>query len=229
MNLFQIHSELVEQMSNPAYNSGHIVREFNVEGFWSSPITLRIKRGFCYGHDVAANPADAWEVEVTHSSGGYEGGRSSKFSGTQLDAEANFARTLMAVVELGRELSSKLDVAEAGYQGYIAAIRQQAEAERAAKEAALAADPAMGTDRARAFIDGLINSARQLNGPRTRFLNARPRGYQENKHQFVATRGWDDKTVRLTFAGSPISRKDAIAKLAEGYGAAEMLALETTD
>jgi len=76
--------------------NGYLVREVQVEGFWSTPITIRIQM-----HGSNAENATI-SRKITHSCGGYE---TEEDHNAQLSAERNFAIATLGAIEWAQELN----------------------------------------------------------------------------------------------------------------------------
>jgi len=190
-----------------AYGNGGVHVRFEVYGYWSDVVTLRVKREFNWRAEEEARAA-VWTVDVSHSSGGREPSVSS-----DLIAERCFAKAIVAACDLGESLAARRDEMEAAYQARREIDRAAQEARNAEHAAKLAADPAIGAAPARAYIDALVENTRQLNGSKVRALRARVRG-SDSVITIVARRSWNDK-IQLRFGGSAIGRKEAATKLAD--------------
>lgn len=115
--------------------------KIKVKGFWSyDHMSLWIRRGY--------GTAPVWDVTLSISSGG----RDTSEVASDLDAYENHATALKAAIELGRFIEANTDVLEAAYQARRQEIRAEFEAERAAKELAVSADPAVGMGHAKAIV-----------------------------------------------------------------------------
>lgn len=195
-----------------AYGNGSVQVRFNVIGYWSDVVTVRINRQ----HDWRAAFEERaevveWTADVSHSSGG----RDLEQVASDIEAERNFGAAVLAACDLAEALLARKDELEAAYQARRAAdeaAREKAEQEEAER---VAADPAIGEPAAKALIEKLIADARNTEHASEEIeLSARLRGRDEDYRRVTAQRNWE-RRVQLYFNGSVISRKDAIAKVAE--------------
>ncbi len=194
-----------------AYGNGRVYVRFEVYGYWSDVVTLRVERQ----HDWRASfenrePQVEWTCQVSHSSGGRESSVAS-----DIVAERCFAKAINAACDLGELLLARVGEMEAAYQqrqAAYAAEREKAAAERAAREAA---DPAIGNDAAKALVEKLIADARCADYNRNGIeLSARTRGEDDKSRiKLIAQRDWND-TVRIRQNGELTSRKEAIKLVA---------------
>lgn len=195
-----------------AYGNGRVHVRFEVYGYWSDVVTLRVERQHDWRAEMEGRePKIEWTVDVSHSSGGREAAVSDA-----LVAERCFAKAINAACDLGELLLSRTAELEAAYQARQAAWT--AERERAAAEKAerVAADPAIGEPAAKALIEKLVADARNTERAGEQIvLTARQRGEDESSRITLrAERNWE-RRVQLYYGGSVISRKDAIAKVTE--------------
>lgn len=111
-----------------------------VDGFWSTPVSICIQR-----QNYCVDGTSAWEFDVTHTSGGYEGD-------DNLQATLNFAMANIAAVEYCKELQKDIPALEQAYQATHAVMIPKADEERKAREAVLAGDPEVGLTNAKMLI-----------------------------------------------------------------------------
>ena len=110
-----------------------------VLGYWSSDsITMYVRREF----------DKQWCVTLSHSSGG----RDTKEVASHLNAEINFARALIAMAEFGKTVEAHFGELEAAYEARRVELNREWEAERAAKQAKIDADEALGFMEAERLI-----------------------------------------------------------------------------
>lgn len=192
-----------------AYGSGSIQSEVKVTGFWGAPVTIRVKRDWSFRDEKNVT----WNFEISHSSGGTERDTDS------LVTERYFAEAIVAACDYVETLKPRAAELEAAYQRRMAEWKATAEAERAAKQAKIDADKAIGEKAARAYLDALVANTR-ASDPRIRVLRAKVRG-EDDIHDFVAIRNWSDR-VTLRLHGSAIGTKAAAEKLA-GYAFAGLV------
>jgi hypothetical protein len=189
-----------------AYGNGHVHVRFEVYGYWSDVVTLRVTREFDWRSE---GRTAEWTVDVSHSSGGRES------SVDNLVAERCFAKAIVAACDLGELLMSRAAEMEAAYQARQAAYtaeRERIAAEKAEREAA---DPAIGDDAAKALVEKLVADARCTESTYTNIeLSARTRGEDEQSRiKLVAQRDWNSK-VLIRQNGQVTSRKEAIKLIA---------------
>lgn len=111
-----------------------------VHGYWSrDSITLYIHREF----------NKQWNVTLSHSSGG----RDTKEVASDLDAEINFGRALIAMAEFGKTIETHFDEFETLYQAQREADRKEWEAQQAAKQAKIDADTPLGIMAAEVMME----------------------------------------------------------------------------
>lgn len=207
---FTIPTEQVEEQI--AYGSGYITAELDVNGFWGTPVTIRIKRDWHWGDD---KDRGTWIVEVSHSSGGTERGVDS------LAHERNLAVALLAACDYAEELRARSDEMEAAYQRRWEAERAAREKVEAEKAAKIEADAPITANVAKAAVDAIREMARvrrsfDANGFSQIAmvqLIARFRG-EEHVVKLTAVRTFNDRVV-LRRGLDTISRKDAIDLLTE--------------
>lgn len=152
-----------------------------VEGFWSSPIDIRVRRD-SFGDQK-------WEVEVSHSSGGYEG--DNKFPAGRLVAERNFANAILASLELAESLKSQFDVMEESYQQYRKECREADEKKEAERKARLDKDPGFAKVDAELIVAQMLADA-------TKNMRSAPRKFfmrdSDSKVTFICEK-YDVKAV----------------------------------
>lgn len=88
----------------------NVVIQVKVEGFWSTPITIRLNRDF----------DGLWHPDVSHSSGGNE--RQTDDEG-YLRATDNLAYALLAATTYARALAAESARLESDYQAYMEQFR----------------------------------------------------------------------------------------------------------
>jgi hypothetical protein len=160
-----------------------------VTGYWSSDsITLYIRREF----------DNRWGVQLSHSSGG----RDTKEVASDLDAEINFGRALIAMAEFGKTVETHFEEFETLYQAQREADRKEWEAQKAAKQAEIDADTSLGVMAA----EELMNIALQ-----GKVINVFKRG-ETKPRPFTAS--YRAKTSYY-YCGDRIAKKDALRLLAE--------------
>lgn len=129
-------------MRDIACGNAHV--KVRVKGYWSSDVmTMYIRRT-----SKLLDKDESWKFEISHSSGG----RDTNEVKSDLEAETNFGQALVALAAYGQYLETLVDQFESAHQAYRAEVTAQAAAERAAKDAALAADPALGEDAAKKLV-----------------------------------------------------------------------------
>lgn len=186
-----------------AGESGYVTIEPTVEGFWSSPITLRIQRNW-HGEN------NLWNFDISHSSGGYEG--DDKFPAGRLVAESNFAMCILEGIKVLEELKSKTDIFEANYQRGIAERKAAEERARKEKEDRLAKDPGFTKAQAEAIVLQMQAELKTNYRSDTRRFFHRD---SDNKIAFMAEK-FDVKTVFKVVSrwdSRRISKKDLIEAL----------------
>jgi len=183
-----------------AAGESNIMVRFNVRGFWSDVIDVRVRREFRWNRETLSGAPD-WAIDVSHSSGGMEGDIDS------VEAHVNFGAAVLAAVDLARELKARLPEIVGhvlAAEARAAAAEQQAQAERQAK---IDADPALGQDRAEALVDLLRAS---LRAGRPCQLVARQRGSDESKTYSAAMPGRSGTAVRFYYGPLRFGRRGAI-------------------
>jgi len=100
--------------------SGSYQIEVSVAGFWSNPITIRMRREY---------DAPVWHIEVSHSSGGFEATEDS------MQSNENFALAYLAAINYARELQSEESskMLEDAYQSYYQRMLEHEKARKATK------------------------------------------------------------------------------------------------
>ena len=212
MTNFTIDTANIEEQIS--YGNGHIYSEVEVVGFWCRPIKIRVKREYDWRASFEGREERVdWTFEVSHSSGGKDT--------KEVDAlvsERYFGEAILATCDYVEQLKARTAELEAAYQNRLAIQRAEREAEEAAKAERVTHDPEIGTAAAKALVEKLIADARNTErAGESIVLSARVRGSTAEEdlvHSFRAERNWE-RRVQLYFCGSVISRKDAVAKVAE--------------
>lgn len=186
---------------NTVAESGYGSIDVRVDGYWSnSSIAMylqRTRRGTYFSNDTEYFE---WKISISHSSGG----RDTKCGINDIDAAINFGKAMIGVAELARDIEANhVDKLEASYVAYRAELAREEAEKKLAKEAELAADPAVGQLMARTLISALIINCR----PITTFH----RGKTDRQQSFTI-RGMK-ATIYLN--GNRISKADAIQLLAD--------------
>ena len=178
--------------------NGHGRITAKIYGYWSSdPITLYIDRKNSWNSN--GENSFKWVATMSHSSGG----RETKEVECDMEAELNFAEAIRALAYLGRDIINQhTDTMEQAYQAERARQRELLEAEKAAKAAALEADPALGYYRAEAKIENLINTGNSF--------SVYKRGSTSNNVYFTIERR---AKTRIYMNHKAVSRKTAIVEL----------------
>lgn len=134
--------------------SGYYSIGFRPHGYWSTEtIYLTIRRNF--GHN--------WEVSLSHSSGGrlatpdserYPPEKGYVAVASDLEAEANFGKSLIYLAEIGKTLTQYIPQLEEFHREKVEEYRTQREMEQAAKAALVEGDtPLTGTQAAQLIKD----------------------------------------------------------------------------
>jgi hypothetical protein len=193
----------LEQIARSGY--GNITCK--VVGYWSrDSISLYVRRNFTWAADSGKGKGE-WGFEVSHGSGG----RDTKEVPSDLDAAANFGSAIIGMADLGKQLATQIEQLEVWYQDERAALKAQMAAERAAEQARIDADPAIGEQRAKLAIDAAMAACRANGQPID--IRAVHRG-QEDANTLRIERKVGSGMVRITLNGYASSRQEAIAKLA---------------
>lgn len=173
-----------------------------VEGFWSSPITLSISETGSWDCDEKE-----LKIEVTHSSGGYEG--TDRFPAGPLQAERNFAQALMDTLNFAEEIREHTSQIKACVAQARAEWAAEREAERARQAAKKEADPAMTKDEA----ESLLNSLR-TRALRDRYAEAEVRHRGQTVFTTISAKpSWNDKMVFFAINDVPTARNKIIDEL----------------
>lgn len=125
-----------------------------VHGFWSSD-SIRVYARIIYGS------VSDFKVEITHASGG----RDTNEVGCDIEAEDNFGVALQRAAEIGRQLKAIGPDVLNEYAIYKAELQAESDADKAAQQAAIDADPAMTTDSAKKLVEMIAagDTARMFN------------------------------------------------------------------
>lgn len=102
------HDEINGENFDFMVEKGYINIKFNVLGYWSDVITLRVRR------DFKSSNAE-WSASVSHSSGG----RDTKVIISDIEAERNFAKAILAAADLADELMTRVPEFEQKFQSRI--------------------------------------------------------------------------------------------------------------
>lgn len=117
---------------------GYATFEFTPEGYWSDVIQVTLNKG--WGSDAE------FTVDISNSSGGRNK------TDNPVQVAENYVEAYQAAIGLAKRLEAK----KAKYASYVAFKRrkdsERAEAERAAKQAKIDADPAIGEKMAKAIV-----------------------------------------------------------------------------
>ena len=176
-----------------------------VHGFWSDVITVYVRRDWRWKQNDG-DVAHSWVIEVTHSSGG----RDTKQVEDDIQAHEYFAQAVTAVCLEARKIRSQIAELERLARITDEEHRLKEQAEMAAEQAAIAADPAMGEKQASA----LLNEAALMTTRRTSItINARPRGTSRQVTKFEVKQGRDGVN-RFFVQGVMVKRADVVSALA---------------
>ena len=131
--------------------------DIKVDGYWSgNSITLYLQRNARYNNDTLSAE---WKISISHSSGG----RDTKSGISDIDAAINFGKAMIGVAELARDIETNhIDKLEASYVAYRAEQARIEAEKQAAKEAEVAADPAVGDIMAKTLISALTINRRPI-------------------------------------------------------------------
>lgn len=177
-------------LADIGYNGYGTIRT-KVRGYWSQDvITLYIERQF---------GSKEWGIRLNHSSGG----RDSKEVECDLEAEMNFAEAIKAVAEIGLDIkNNQIAFLKENYQKRVQDDKEKMAAEKAALDAAFAADKEIGIALARYKLDTLGDYGT---------LKAFVRGTDKVRQFSVSHR------IKKTFTlqGMRISKQEAIKELAK--------------
>lgn len=112
-----------------------------IVGYWSQdPISATVERAFDWTKCREGEDAGSWKASFSHSSGG----RDANVLADDLEAATNFATAMIALAATARAILAQRDVLEAAYQAEKARRETERDAERAAAQAKIDADPALG-------------------------------------------------------------------------------------
>lgn len=161
-----------------------------VTGFWSGDsITLHATRDFGRG----------WKFTISNSSGG----RDTDEVADDMDAYKNFAAAMDAMCDVGNWLKVNVRAMDAAYEAQREADRDAFAAEKAAAAAAFEADERLGDVAATLLVDEMATTGKSVRAFR-----------RASSWAIEVTVARREKT-KFYHAGSTISKKELIAKLAE--------------
>ena len=128
-------------LADIGYNGYGAIRT-KVRGYWSQDvITLYIDRKF---------GSKEWDIRLSHSSGG----RETTVVECDMEAEINFAEAIKVVAKIGLDIkNNQIALLEENYQKRVQDDKEKMAAEKAALDAAVAADKAIGIAFARYKLD----------------------------------------------------------------------------
>lgn len=162
-----------------------------VTGFWSGDsITMYANRNIG-GSD--------WTFTLSNSSGG----RDTDEVADDMDAYKNYAAALDAMCAVGKGLRNDVDKLEAAYQAQRVIDRAEREAEKAAQAAAFEADERLGDVAATLLVDAMATTGNPV------------RAFRRADNWAIEVTVARREKTKFYHAGSTISKKDLIAKLAE--------------
>ena len=177
-------------LADIGYNGYGSIRT-KVRGYWSQDvITLYVERQF---------GSKEWGIRLSHSSGG----RETTVVECDMEAEINFAEAIKAVAEIGLDIkNNQIAVLKENYQKRVQDDKEKMAAEKAALDAAIAADKAIGIALARYKLDTMGDYDT---------LKAFVRGTDKVRQFSVSHR------IKKTFTlqGMRISKQEAIEELAK--------------
>ena len=190
--------------------SGRI--EVRVVGYWSrDPIEVRIERDWYSAYraqresGVEADPLTLWKVSVSHSSGGRDTDQADDCT-----ASRNFGKALIAAADLA--CTFDFAVCEAAHVERAAEDQARRDAEEAAKQAAIDADPALGHEYAKSLVELLAALTKQ----RRTDLNIAvwDRGADDAARNTLCVSTSRSGSVMFRLAGTSYSKADLIKILA---------------
>lgn len=180
---------------------GHGRINVKVQGYWSmDPITLYIDRDWI-------RTEGAWRLNLSHSSGG----RDPKEVADDLVAECNFARAMIAMAEEGMKIRECFEQMEAWYQDEKVIRKAQADAEAAAKQAIIDADPVIGMARAYGIVEQMVAEVKDGGAWASSVFKLFNRGH-DRPVQVIASK-YRVKTV-FTVGGYSMGKKEVIERIA---------------
>lgn len=170
-----------------------------IHGFWSSdPITLYIDRRN-YGNDKG------WHLKMSHSSGGREPNEVA----CDMQASINFAAAMTQIANIGKSLLSLHGEAlEKFYEDERARLKAEFEAENAALQAKVDADPAIGRTRATGIVAEMIATLTNIHMTERKF-------YRRGFDAITWVRVEKFKHTRFKMNGLAISKKELIEEIAK--------------
>ena len=175
-----------------------------VHGFWSDVITIYVRRDWRWSKDESIE--HQWKIEVTHSSGG----RDTDMVADDVLAHEYFAMGVMAACLEARRIRSHFTELERFALLADEKAQIEREAEKAAEQAAIDADPAMGEEKAAAL---LAEAAAKTTRRDEITIVARHRGASRQVTKFYVKQGRDG--VNRFFKGGAMAKRiDIIAALA---------------
>lgn len=161
-----------------------------VTGFWSGDsVTLYASRDFGRG----------WKFTISNSSGG----RDTDEVADDMDAYKNFAAAMDAMCDVGKMLKMNVPVLEAAYEAQREADRAAFAAEKAAHAAAFEADERLGDVAATLLVDEMATTGKSV------------RAFRRADNWAIEVTVARREKTKFYHAGSTISKKELIAKLAE--------------
>lgn len=161
-----------------------------VTGFWSGDsITLYVSRDYGGG----------WKITVSNSSGG----RDTDEIADDMVAYKNYAAALEAMCDVGNMIKMNVPVLEAALEAQRAIDRAEREAEKAAQAAAYEADERLGDVAATLLVDDMAATGKPV------------RAFRRADNWAIEVTVARREKTKFYHAGSTISKKDLIAKLAE--------------
>ncbi len=127
---------------------GNVEFKYDVDGFWSNPCSLYMRRKFIWREEEleATAVVDRWEFEIRHSSGGYDS------DADPLKSDRNMALAMLDAYEFAQELKDNLPYYEQMYQLREEQEQIATEKRRAERQAVIDADPAMPESVAKDII-----------------------------------------------------------------------------
>jgi hypothetical protein len=177
-------------LADIGYNGYGAIRT-KVRGYWSQDvITLYVEHQF---------GSKEWGIRLSHSSGG----RETTVVECDMEAEINFAEAIKAVAEIGLDIkNNQIAVLKENYQKRVQDDKEKMAAEKAALDAAIAADKEIGIALARYKLDTLGDYDT---------LKVFVRGTDKVRQFSVSHR------IKKTFSlqGMRISKQEAIEELAK--------------
>ncbi|WP_415912457.1 hypothetical protein [Neptuniibacter sp. QD37_11] len=185
--------------------SGHLNFVYKVEGFWSDPVKVQLRRATVWNDDEGKSEV-VWNAEVRSSAGGVD----AEGVESALEAQVNCAHAMLDAVEVAKELTAKQSDLEQAFQAERERVKREQDAIAAKREAAMMDDPGFGLAEAGVLVGEMAAKAVEDKGNEHVFIALERAGKSETALSAVHNSG---RTL-FYFDGERMAKKDMVDYLA---------------